>query len=218
MSDQERIEAYRECEAYFDRHHNINHKPAILLFTDPEVSDFRCTYAIDDNLRHLAATDKNKISLRCYSANSGCNERQYGSAKINLPVVQATRTQYACYSGYHNSSDNQEFFSLDSIIDSALQIFEFAKYYEIYKLRPTMSLPCEPQLGRRGLYPSVNTPKVNSISNDSYDVLSLMMNVLNLASGKYTTDELSHMLDVSPLYLSSVLEKLKYKGVIQLPE
>lgn len=217
LSDKERIEAYRECDAYYDWFYNMKIDPVLLLYTDPEVNGFRCTYKIDNALRHLAVTDADTLSLRCFAATSGCNERQYGSAKFNLPVVQATRTMYSVYSGYHSSSDNQGFFSLDSLIDSALEIFDFVKYYEINSLKPNMSIACEPQLGRRGLYPDGNNPKDRKRRDTDID-LNMMMTILNLASGECTTDEIAHMLDISPLYLSSLLEKLKHKGVIDFTD
>lgn len=218
IDDEDRIEAYRIADAFFDRYYNPNHLPACHIYKDPAIHSFECTYRIDNKLRDLSYRAPDRVTLRCYSANSGSDERQYCSALLNLPIVQATRTEYTIYPGYHCSTDNQDAFSLSSIIDSALELYDLARYYEISDSKPKMIQPCEPQLGRRGLYPDTNAPEGRRIRAAHKNDLTIIMYLSNLSGGVYTTTQLARMLNVSPLHVTSLIIKLQHKGVLRLQD
>ena len=129
--------------------------------------------------------------LRTFSPNEGSDERQYCSALFNLPVVQASRTVYATYPEYHSSCDNEATFNLQSLFTSADELFAIINYYELCNI----DLICmggggEPQLGKRNLYPSINSRTNLNMSNDSimdgHNLLDLIRNELSLSDGSMT--------------------------------
>lgn len=108
----------------------------------------------------------------------GSDERQYCSPGFNLPVGVIARSIYSEYDEYHTSLDNRDFISFEALresVDVCAEICETLDGNEVY--RRVMPF-CEPQLGRRGLYPSVGGAQ--SVS----ERLQAMLWFLNLADGE----------------------------------
>ncbi len=105
----------------------------------------------------------------------GSDERQYCAPGIDLPVVSLMRTKYAEFDEYHTSLDN-----LDFVTPSGLQGgYRFVRrclnlIEQNFRYRATVL--GEPQLGKRGLYPSLST-------KDSYRQVSLLKNVIAYSDG-----------------------------------
>ncbi|WP_158161632.1 DUF4910 domain-containing protein [Grimontia hollisae] len=86
----------------------------------------------------------------------GSDERQYCSPGIELPIVSIMRSKYAEYNEYHTSLDNMKLISpsgLEGAFDKVSKCIEILETDEIFHCK----LLCEPQLGKRGLYPTVST-------------------------------------------------------------
>jgi len=81
------------------------------------------------------------------------DERIYNSPGFDLPVGSLMRTMYGRYPEYHTSLDNRSvlsFGALQETVDVLEAIVDGFERREQYRL----AAPPEPQLGRRGLYPS----------------------------------------------------------------
>ena len=213
LSDQHKLELYAQCKRAYDimfcpNYHDLNR---VVPYGTPIHHSFKYSYEIDNVLLGLASSCKDRITLRRFSPTSGSDERQYCSALLNLPIAQVTRTQYVCYPDYHSSNDSQKIFSLDSIVDSALGIFRCLQYIENREDKPCISVSCEPQLGKRGLYPDINSPKVRAARNSRINSLETLLTILNLCDGSFTVAKLARMAKVNPLSLFELIEHL-YKA------
>ena len=208
IDDEQRVEEYLTTCAHYCRRFTLNHLPNCHVYTDPRKDGFMCSFDIDNMLRTLAQSNCARYAVREYAPNHGSDEKQYCSPKLNLKYVQATRTMYGCYNDYHTSLDNLDTFSLCSIMDSALEIFDFIRYYEIAKLKPTLLNECDPQLGPRGLYPNSNDPETRAKRNNSNGELEVMLYILSLCSSGFTTEEIAEFIDESPLRVSNIIYKL----------
>lgn len=215
ISDEQKLSLYAQSDRMYDvlwcpNYHDLNG-----VVPHGSQHQFNYSYDIDNSLATLANSCKDRISLRRFSPTSGSDERQYCSALLNLPMVQVTRTQYASYYEYHTSNDNQSIFSLDSIVDSALGIFRCLQYLERHDDKPCISVYCEPQLGKRGLYPDINCPKVRAARNSRINSFETLLTLLNMSDGSFTIDELAIFAQVSPLDLIELIEHLDRGGVLR---
>ena len=218
IDDEQRVEEYLTTCAYFCRRFTLNHLPNCHVYTDPRKDGFMCSFDIDNMLRTLAYSNSERYAVREYAPNHGSDEKQYCSPKLNLKYVQATRTMYGSYNEYHTSLDNSDTFSLCSIMDSALEIFDFIRYYEIAKLKPTLLNECDPQLGPRGLYPNSNDPESRAKRNNSHGELEVMLYILSLCSSGFTTEEIAEFIDESPLRVSNIIYKLYNTKVLDFSD
>lgn len=218
LDDEQRVEDYLTTCAYYCRCFTLNHLPNCHVYTDPRKDGFMCSFDIDNMLRTLAQGNCARYAVREYAPNHGSDEKQYCSPKLNLKYVQATRTMYGSYNEYHTSLDNSDTFSLCSIMDSALEIFDFIRYYEIAKLKPTLLNECDPQLGPRGLYPNSNDPESRAKRNNSHGELEVMLYILSLCSSGFTTEEIAEFIDESPLRVSNIIYKLYNTKVLDFSD
>jgi aminopeptidase-like protein len=83
----------------------------------------------------------------------GSDERQYCSPGFNLPVGSLMRTMYKLYPEYHTSLDNKSIISFAALEETVNAYFDICRIFEINEKYINRIPFCEPQLGKRGLYP-----------------------------------------------------------------
>lgn len=139
----------------------------------------------------------------------GSDERQYCAPGIDLPIASIMRTKYGQYPEYHTSLDNLENVvtpeGLDGgywVLRRAIEAIEKNKKYKCTVL-------CEPQMGKRDLYPSLSTKKHNV-------QLRLMMNFLSLCDGCSYLIEIAEKLNVPMWELYDLANKLESYNLIEV--
>ena len=136
----------------------------------------------------------------------GGDERQYGFPGIDLPIGSIMRTKYLEYPEYHTSADNLALLSPSSFQESFEVVCGILKRLErarIFKVRTKG----EPQLGRRGLYPTLSTISSRSVVED-------MMNVLAYCDGRHDLTWISKHLDRPIAALETIIDTLLKHDVI----
>jgi aminopeptidase-like protein len=110
----------------------------------------------------LLGEQEGKWGTREFSPLNGSDERQLSSPGVRIPTIQIARTVYGTYDEYHTSADNLEFMNIETVCDSAAQIFDLLTDFE-FSSKPLQSNigGGEPQLGKRDLYPTTSTPKLH---------------------------------------------------------
>jgi aminopeptidase-like protein len=120
---------------------------------------------------------------------SGSDERRYNSPSIDLPVIGFSRSLYGEYPEYHTSADNLSLISsagLQGSFDVLTQCILALENNHKYRVTTI----CEPQLGRRGLYPSVS-------KKGQYGEIFKMINFLAYADGSNDLIEISNIIGIS---------------------
>ena len=140
---------------------------------------------------------------------SGSDERRYCSPNVNLPVASIMRTKYGNYKEYHTSLDDMSIISKEGFQGSFNLYLNILKILENNYKFLTKTI-CEPQLGRRGLYPNISKwPDKNS-----WLELRKLINCLSFADGKKDLIDLSDSVEVNIQDLLNILEKLIEKNLI----
>lgn len=85
----------------------------------------------------------------------GYDERQFNAIGFDLPIGRLTRTPHGEYPEYHTSADNLDFVQPEELLGSYRAILEIVDVLENDRTYRNLSPYGEPQLGKRGLYPTV---------------------------------------------------------------
>lgn len=130
----------------------------------------------------------------------GSDEREYCSVGIELPVCGFCRSKYAEYPEYHTSADNMDFITpegLQGAYDVMVKVIDALENNFHYR----MICKGEPQLGKRGLYPTVS-------QKGSYDAIMSLKNFIAYADGKNDLIDISNIIGVPVEELIAIKEKL----------
>ena len=140
----------------------------------------------------------------------GSDERQYCSPGVDLPIATICRTKYGAYPEYHTSLDDLTVISPSGLyggydkIKKAIELLEMNNYYKVNVL-------CEPQLGKRGLYPTIST-------KTSGAVVATMMNFLAYADGSNDLIDIANIIGVQAEELFDIVHKMKVAKLIESKE
>jgi aminopeptidase-like protein len=131
----------------------------------------------------------------------GSDERQYCSPGVDLPVVSIMRSKYATYPEYHTSLDDLRLISPEGlegsyeILKKCIHLLENNFHYRAVCLG-------EPQLGKRGLYPNVNSKAFKFEA-------AAMMDFLAYADGTRDLVDISNIIKAPVETLFPIIEKLE---------
>ena len=136
---------------------------------------------------------------------SGSDERQYCAPGIDLPIASILRSKYGQYPEYHTSLDDLENVVTPEglnggywAIRRAIEAIEKNKKFKVTVL-------CEPQMGKRDLYPTLASKKSGA------EQLRLF---ISLCDGVTSLLEIAERLKVPIWDLYELVEKLKSHDLI----
>ena len=137
----------------------------------------------------------------------GSDERQYCSPGIDLPIASILRTKYGEYSEYHTSLDNLK----DVVTPKGLnggylalrKTLELIEKNNIYKV----NFLCEPQMSKRGLYPTLS-------DKNQKNYTKLLMDFISFCDGENTLIDIAEKINVPAWNLYDLIEKLISEDLI----
>lgn len=138
----------------------------------------------------------------------GSDERQYNAPGVDLPVCDFCRSKYGEYPEYHTSADDMSLISPEGlggsydVMTQVLSALEWNRYYRVNCL-------CEPQLGKRGLYPTESRKGI-------YQEVKKMTNFIAYADGRGDLIEISTRIGVPLPELIPIVEKLCRSGLLDV--
>lgn len=128
------------------------------------------------------------------------DERQYGSAGVGLPVCAFCRSKYHEYPEYHTSADDMTLISpegLQGSYDVMVKVIDALEHNRYYR----MTVPCEPQLGKRGLYPTIQ-------QKGTYDAFRALQHFTAYADGRNDLIDISNLIGTPVDQLIPIVTKL----------
>ena len=144
--------------------------------------------------------------LRYTFLDRGSDERQYCAPGIDLPIASLMRSKYGQYPEYHTSLDDLTFVTptgLQGSLDMMAQAIRIAETNRRWRA----TVLGEPQLGRRGLYPTTST-------RSSGASVRTMMNVLAYADGDHDVLDLADICGVPTSVIAEICATLAEAGLL----
>jgi len=159
----------------------------------------------DRTLRHvLGHTDANYV--RYSYLDRGSDERQYCAPGVDLPLCVFSRSKYGAYPEYHTSLDDLRFVTAAGLAGSLTALVRCLVCLEANRTYRSTVL-CEPQLGKRGLYPTV------SMKNNPHHPVH-MTNLLAYADGSHDLLAIAEITGIPAWDLLSAAQKLEAHALL----
>ena len=137
----------------------------------------------------------------------GGDERQYCSPGIDLPVVSVMRSKYGTYPEYHTSLDNLNLISPEGLYGSYRVLIRCLACIES-DFVPLMTVPCEPQLSKHGLYPDLST-------TEGAAALTAIMDLFAYADGQRSLLEIAEKIGQPMWDLVPLAGRLRAAGLLK---
>ncbi|MDE2430521.1 MAG: DUF4910 domain-containing protein [Burkholderiales bacterium] len=155
-------------------------------------------------LKHICPTFKS------YSwTDRGSDERQYCAPGVDLPIASIMRTKYGKYDEYHTSLDDLVNVVTPVGLEGGFTALTRAIEAIEKNSFPRVTVLGEPQLGKRGLYPTLST------KTSGTDV-RLMMDLITWSDGTKSLLEIAEACN-SPIWdLYPIIERLTEHKLIEL--
>lgn len=164
---------------------------------------------LSDKLLNTVLNSYTNGNYKKYSfLHRGSDERQYNASGVNLPVVGFCRSKYGTYAEYHTSKDDMSFVSEEGFQGSyevMTQVIALLECNNFYK----MKVVCEPQLGKRGLYPTVS-------QKGSYESVYNLTNFIAYADGNNDLLDIINYTNINVKDLLNIVKMLIQEDLLEV--
>lgn len=140
----------------------------------------------------------------------GSDERQYGSPGVNLPVCGVCRTKYHVYPEYHTSADDMSLISPEGLNGTYEMMVKVINVLE-YNYHYVVACCGEPQLGKRGLYPTIS-------QKGSYNAVKATVDLLAYADGRNDLIGISDLIHQPVDVLIPIINKMRANDLLRVKE
>jgi aminopeptidase-like protein len=158
-------------------------------------------------LHVLKEIDQNFI--RYNWSDRGSDERQYCAPLVDLPIAGILRSKWLAYEEYHTSLDDLVRVVTPSGLEGGYNALKKALEAVEHHCYPVITVLCEPQLGKRDLYPSIST------KNKHKDTV-LMTNILTWSDGTNSLLDIAVLCSVPVWKTYPVIDTLVENGLLHL--
>ena len=162
---------------------------------------------ISDKIAEYILMRKHPTFIKYSWLDRGSDERQYCAPGVDLPISSITRTKYGEYPEYHTSLDNFDVVTEKGLKESLEVYLMCIDIFEKNKFLPKINVNCEPQLGKRGLYPTIST-------KESGNIVRKMMDFISYCDGTNSILEISKICNINFDESFDYYLKMKKKGLM----
>ena len=197
--------------AYISKKLNLLKKNIICGFNLTMVGDERAYSFVPSRKGNTLSDEALKASLiglkkvKYYSfLDRASDERQYCSPKVDLPLTAFSRSRD--YPEYHTNKDNFKVVTQKGLEESFNVFKNIIDSFET-NLYPKTNFYCEPNLGKRKLYPTIS-------QKGNYTNIKNRMDLIAFSDGKTNIFKISNILNVPIHKILSELKLLTSKKII----
>ena len=140
----------------------------------------------------------------------GSDERQYCAPGVDLPIATISRSLYFKYPEYHTSLDDLKFITPKGLEGGFIALKRAIGCMENNCI-PMLKTIGEPQLGRRGLYPTIST-------KDTIDEVRVMMDFMSYCDGTKNLIEISDLINQPHWIVLPIFSNLLEHNLIEIIE
>lgn len=149
-----------------------------------------------------------------FSPLSGSDERQYNSPGFQLPVSCVSRCFHSGFKEYHTSLDTKENMGIKQILDSIDKLEKILLAFEQVATFENKFPYGEPNLGKRGLYPTLSFFSKERTSQ--LDELNHIKMLLNYSDTKHDTIDIANLQGKCVTDMQSAISKLEEQKLLEM--
>ena len=131
----------------------------------------------------------------------GSDERQYGAPGVDLPIASIMRTKYGKYSEYHTSLDDLKNVVTPAGLEGGYDALRLSLEAIENNYYPQVTVLGEPQLGKRGLYPTISIKGTSETT--------ILMELITWSDGNHSLLEIAEKCNVPIWKLYPLIKKLQ---------
>ena len=139
----------------------------------------------------------------------GSDERQYCAPGVDLPIASIMRTKYGQYPEYHTSLDDLENVVTPKGLEGGYCALQAAITAIENNVFPKVNVLGEPQLGKRGLYPTLS-------SKGHGESVRMMMNFITWSDGSNSLLDIADRCGVPVWELYELVDSLQQHQLIDV--
>jgi len=164
----------------------------------------------ENSISDIAAKEalkKMNLKYKKYSfLERGSDERQFNSPGIDLPIASIFRSKYGKYPEYHTSLDNFNLVNLKGLT-GGFKVLKAAINILLNLTVPKVKILCEPQMGKRNLYPHLSIKKKHHKTRN-------YMNFIQYSDGKNDLKKISKKIKLNLIETNKIYKILKKHNIV----
>ncbi len=169
----------------------------------------RAGNTISDRVATHVLSHINPDFVRYTWLDRGSDERQYCAPGVDLPVATIMRSKYGKYPEYHTSLDNLALVTPSGLLGGFNALLKTIQTIEEIKF-PKVKVFCEPQLGKRGLYPNLSSK--GSVT----DHVRNMMDIISYSDGSKSTLDIAELIGMPMLDMLDIINPLVINKLMEV--
>ena len=138
----------------------------------------------------------------------GYDERQFNAIGFDLPVGRLSRTPHGEYPEYHTSADDLGFVKDEELLEAYAALLQVVEVLEHDAAYVNLSPHGEPQLGKRGLYPTTG-------GKSASDAVMAMLWTLGYSDGRATLLDIADRADLDFAQVCRAAADLTRAGLLE---
>jgi len=160
---------------------------------------------LESNILRLGKEGSSPLTIYSF-LHRGSDERQYGSPGVDLPISGFCRSKYGAYPEYHTSNDDFKVVTQAGLMGSLEVLINMINDVEQLDF-PIVKFICEPNMGKRGLYPPLGAQQKTAFVKNC-------LNILAYSDGTNSIQSISKKIECNEVDVSAIVSILRSKGVI----